>query len=119
MKFPTPIVRVDAHTLVMINFLSDRLGLYSFRVRVASSVLSKKGRKCAKPLDYVNLSYDFFSHIPLRYIGWSIAPMQLRREIQALLSVLSEKTYESCLRLAQPAEGHYFYLLEWQIQTLK
>jgi predicted O-methyltransferase YrrM len=116
MKFPTLLFMVDAHALAMINFLSDRLGLYSFRVRAASSVLSKKSRNCAKPTDYVNLSYDIFSHIPLRYIGWPIAPRQLRREIQTLLSVLSEKNIRVMLEIGT-ANGGTLYLFTRMINS--
>ena len=77
MKVPTP--------LVTVNFFRG-LGLYSLRARIASSVLSKKVRKYTKQSDYIELRACILRHAPLKYIGWSIAPLQVKQEIQALLS---------------------------------
>jgi len=108
MEIPTP--------LVMVDFFSDRLGLYSFRARIAASFLSKKAGKCKKPLDHINLCYDAFRHIPLKYIGWSIAPIQVKQEIQALLSILSEQNIHAILEIGT-ANGGTLYLFTRTIDS--
>jgi len=108
MEIPTP--------LVMVDFFSDKLGLYSFRGRIAASFLSKKAGKCKKPLDHINLCYDVFRHIPLKYIGWSIAPIQVKQEIQALLSILSEQNIHVMLEIGT-ANGGTLYLFTRMIDS--
>lgn len=101
MEIPNPIV-------VTANFFFDKLGLYNFRARIASSVLSKKAGKCRQLQQYVNLCYDIFRHIPLQLMGRPIAPLQLRREIQALLSMLSEKSIRVMLEIGTANGGTLF-----------
>lgn len=100
MEIPTP--------LFMVDFFSDKLGLYSFRARIAASFLSKKAGRCTTPLDHINLSFDIFHHIPLKYIGWPIAPMQVKQEIQALLSILSKQNISALLEIGTANGGTLF-----------
>jgi len=100
MKIPTP--------LVMVDFFSDKLDLYSFRGRLAASVLSKKAGKCTTILDYINLCSDIFHNIPLKYIGWPIRPFQVKQEIQTLLSVLSEQNIYAMLEIGTAKGGTLF-----------
>jgi predicted O-methyltransferase YrrM len=96
-KIPTP--------LVMIDFFSDKLSLSSFRGRLAASVLNKKAKKCIQPIDHINLSFDIFRHVPLKYIGWPIAPGQVKQEIQTLLYILSERNIHAMLEIGTSLGG--------------
>ncbi len=100
MKIPTP--------LAMVDFLSDKLDLYVFRARIASSVLNKKAVKCTRPLDYINLCSDIFNHIPLKYVGWPIKLGQVTQEIQALLSILSKQNITAMLEIGTAYGGTLF-----------
>lgn len=100
-NIPTPLIIVD--------YLSSKLLGYSFRVKLASSVLYKKTRKCVKLADYVNLCFEVFSRIPLKYVGWPIAPMQVKQEIQKLLSILAERNIVTMLEIGT-ARGGTLYL---------
>ena len=94
---------------VIIDLLSDKLNLYGFRARIASAVLNKKASKYTKPIDHINLCFDIFHSIPLKYIGWSIAPIQIKQEIQELLSILSEQNICTMLEIGT-ANGGTLYL---------
>ena len=100
MKTPTP--------LVIVNFFCHKLGLYSLRARLASSVLTKKAGKCSEQSDYIDLCYTLFLRPPLNYVGWSFAPMQIRQEIQELLSVLSKRNVSAMLEIGTGYGGALF-----------
>jgi predicted O-methyltransferase YrrM len=100
LKIPTP--------LVVIDFLSGKLGFYSFRGKLAAAILNRKAGKCAEPMEYVNLCFDVFRHIPLKYIGWPLAPVQIKQEIGMLLSVLTKQTIHTMLEIGTAQGGTLF-----------
>lgn len=85
-----------------------KFDICGIRVRIASSVLSKKARKCKTPADYVDLTFDIFHHKPLNLIGWSIEPFQIKQEIETLLSILSEQNICTILEIGTAQGGTLF-----------
>jgi len=100
MKSPSPLTTID--------FLTDKLGLYNFRVRLASSILAKKARKCKTTKEYINLCSNIFCHIPLRYIGWPISPMQNESELQILFNILQKRSIRRMLEIGTARGGTLF-----------
>jgi predicted O-methyltransferase YrrM len=100
MKAPTP--------LVVVNFFVNKLGICDFKARLAASVLNKKARKCNEPADYIDLSFRVFNDIPWKYLGWSIKPLQVKMEIQTLLSILSEEKVHTMLEIGTANGGTLF-----------
>jgi cephalosporin hydroxylase len=100
MKCPTPLTTID--------FLTDRLSLYNFRVNLASSILRKKERKCKTLKDYINLCSNIFCHIPLKYVGWPIAPLQIEGELHTLLSILKKYNIHRMLEVGTAQGGTLF-----------
>jgi predicted O-methyltransferase YrrM len=94
--------------LTIIDFLTDMLGLYNFRVRLASSILAKKARKCKTSKEYITLCSNIFCHIPLKYIGWRIAPKQIESELQILLNILRKRAILSMLEIGTARGGTLF-----------
>jgi cephalosporin hydroxylase len=94
--------------LTTIDFLTDKLGLYNFRVKLASSILAKKTRQCKTPTEYINLCSNIFCHIPLKYIGWSIAPLQIESELQILLNILQKRNIRRMLEIGTAQGGTLF-----------
>src|SRR5450759_526966 len=94
--------------LTTIDFLTDKLGLYNFRVKLASSILAKKTRKCKTSKEYINLCLNIFCHIPLKYIGWSIAPKQIESELQILLNILRKSSILCMLEIGTNRGGTLF-----------
>jgi predicted O-methyltransferase YrrM len=95
--------------LVIINYLSGKLHLNRFRVKLASSILGKKTRKCVELADYIDLSITAFRRAPLKYVGYPIAPLQIKQEIQKLLAILAERNIETMLEIGT-ASGGTLYL---------
>jgi predicted O-methyltransferase YrrM len=91
-----------------IDFLTDKLDLYNFRVRLASLILAKKTRKCKTPKEYINLSSNIFRHIPLKYIGWPISPIQIESELQILLNTLQKRNIHRMLEIGTAQGGTLF-----------
>jgi predicted O-methyltransferase YrrM len=100
MKSPRPLTTID--------FLTDKLDLYNFRVKLASSILAKKTRKCKTPTEYINLCSNIFCHIPLKYIGWPIAPLQIESELQILLNILQKRNIRRMLEIGTAYGGTLF-----------
>jgi cephalosporin hydroxylase len=100
---------VDLLARVLVDLLSDKLSLYSFRGKLAAAILNKKAGKCIRPIDYVNLCFDvFLKKNPLKYIGWPIAPVQVKQEIGMLLSILSKHTIYTMLEIGTMSGGTLF-----------
>lgn len=100
MKSPSPLTTID--------FLTDKLGLYNFRVGLARSILAKKTRRCKTPKEYINLCSNIFCHIPLKYIGWPIAPIQIESELQILLNILKKRSIRLMLEIGTAKGGTLF-----------
>ena len=100
MRSPSP--------LIMVDFLTDKLNLYNFRVRLASSILANKARKCKTPEEYVNLCFNVFRHIPLKYIGWPISPLQIEDELEILLNILQKRNIQRTLEIGTAYGGTLF-----------
>lgn len=100
MKSPSPLITID--------FFTDKLGLYNFRVKLASSILAKKARKCKTPKEYINLCSNIFCHIPLKYIGWPIAPIQNKSELQILLNILQKRNIRRMIEIGTAMGGTLF-----------
>jgi len=60
--------------------------------------------KCATLEDFVDLCYDG----PLKYIGCSIAPQQIREEIVELLQLVSKKQINTMLEIGTASGGTLF-----------
>jgi predicted O-methyltransferase YrrM len=87
----------------------EKLDLYEFRRKLAISILSKKGKKCRTLSEHVDLCFKVFQNVPLRYIGWSISPFQIREEIETLLAKLAERKIRVMLEIGT-AQGGTLYL---------
>jgi len=100
MKSPSPLTTID--------FLTDKLNLYNFRVKLASSILAKKTRKCKTTQEYINLCSNIFCHIPLKYIGWPISSLQIESELQTLLNILQKSKIRFMLEIGTAQGGTLF-----------
>jgi predicted O-methyltransferase YrrM len=100
MKSPSPLTTID--------FLTDKLGLYNFRVKLANTILAKKTRKCKTPKEYINLCSNIFCHIPLKYIGWPISPLQIESELQSLLNILQKRNIRRMIEIGTAYGGTLF-----------
>lgn len=98
------------------NVFSDKLRFYTYGVRIATSVLTKRIRKCKTPVDHLNLCYNAFQHTPFQYVGLSIAPLQIREEIQALLSILNKEKIQFMLEIGT-SNGGTLYLFAQTIDS--
>ncbi len=56
----------------------------------------------------MDLCFSFFRRKPLKYVGWSIAPLQVKEEIEALLSILSKKVVCTMLEIGTAKGGTLF-----------
>lgn len=90
------------------EIIVNKFDICEIRVRIASSVFNKKARKCRTPADYVDFAYDIFHSKPLKWIGWSIEPLQIKQEIETLLSILSEQSISTVLEIGTTHGGTLF-----------
>jgi predicted O-methyltransferase YrrM len=90
------------------EIMIDKFDICGIRARIASSVLNKKARKCKTPADYVNLAFDIFHHKPLSLVGWSIEPLQIKLEIETLLSILGEQSISTLIEIGTANGGTLF-----------
>ncbi|MCW4009515.1 MAG: class I SAM-dependent methyltransferase [Candidatus Bathyarchaeota archaeon] len=100
MKRPTPSVIVD--------LVCRGLSLNSFRGRLIASVIQKKAKNCVNVEEYVDLCFDVFHHKPSKYFGWSIEPIQVKQEIEKLLSILKVKNIKTMLEIGTANGGTLF-----------
>jgi len=100
MKSPSP--------LTMIDFLTEELQLYNFRIKLANSILTKKTGKCKTTKEYINLCSNIFRHIPLKYVGWPISPLQIEGELQILLNILQKRNIRRMLEIGTASGGTLF-----------
>jgi predicted O-methyltransferase YrrM len=101
MKIPTRLSKVA-------NYFIRSPRLYNSRVKLASAVLYKKSQKCKTATEYVTFVNNVFHDIPLRYIGWSITPSQVNKEIETLLTLLSKENIKSMLEIGTFNGGTLF-----------
>ena len=94
---------------VMTKTVSEKLNLYEFRRRLSTSVLAKKEKKCRTLSDHIDLCFKVFQNLPLKYVGWSISPLQIRAEIETLLTKLAERNIRVMLEIGT-AQGGTLYL---------
>lgn len=96
------------HPTFLVNFLTGKLGLYSFRARLASRVLERQARKCRNIAEYIALTNEVFCGFPLRFIGWPIKPAQVPQELGTLLSKVSNLNVERMLEIGTFKGGTLF-----------
>jgi predicted O-methyltransferase YrrM len=88
---------------------SKKLDLYGFRRKLAISILDKKGKNCRTLSEHVDLCFKVFQNVPLKYVGWSISPLQIRAEIETLLTKLAKRKIRVMLEIGT-AQGGTLYL---------
>jgi predicted O-methyltransferase YrrM len=96
----------------MIEMFSEKLNLYEFRRKLATSILyrlTKKEEKCRTLSERINLYFKVFQNVPLNYVGWSISPLQIRAEMETLLTKLTERKIRVMLEIGT-AQGGTLYL---------
>jgi predicted O-methyltransferase YrrM len=99
---------IEFHPTIVANYLSDKLELYDFRARISSSILYSKAKNCREPGEYLDLANNIFLDIPLKYLGWSIRPGQIKEEILNLLSIIQKMKISTMLEIGTWNGGTLF-----------
>jgi hypothetical protein len=93
----------------MLEMFSAKLDLHEFKRKLSISILAKKGEKCRTLSEHVDLCFKVFQNVPLKYVGWSISPLQIREEIESLLTKLAKRNIRVMLEIGT-AQGGTLYL---------
>ena len=96
------------HPTELFNFVTDKLGLFNFRARIALGMLNKKAEKCKNTDDYIALSNEVFQHFPYRYFGWPIKRAQVHEEIETLLAKICDIKVNTMLEIGTFNGGTLF-----------
>lgn len=102
------LVHKQLYPQVIDKYLTERLNLYGVRARLASAILHCKAKKCRSPSDYIDLSNEVFSKVPLKYIGWPIKAAQVPFEIESLLKIIKEHKVRRMLEIGSFNGGTLF-----------
>ncbi len=96
------------HPTFLVEDISNKLNLYGCRARLASALLIKYSKKCQQPIDCITLGNNIFKKMPLKYVGWSIAALQVPAEIEALLLEVKKQNVKSMLEIGTNNGGTLF-----------
>lgn len=92
----------------LVDFLCARLHIHNFGARIVSSVFNKKVMKIGTLSDYFDLCRCFLQRFPMKYVGFSIAPAQIKQEFLSLITILSKRNILSMLEIGTSSGGTLF-----------